>query len=195
MRNIHTALPALATRFPALASDFRTTHHILLAAGQGLVELPTQVLTAAYAMIGLAPMATAREKGLAGDPTRRLLMLNVSQTLESECHRMEPDDIATAVGVWGTLVARGAAMYRGFLTDPALRQRAAAYAAFVTQAGLDLAILLQATEERATSGVRSPLLEVRALVAEHPELRRKVGVTGRAAAQVSLSFTSAEDDS
>lgn len=186
MHNIHTALPALAKRFPVVGSDFRITHEILLAAGQGLVELPTRVLTASYAMIGIAPMSTAREKALAGDPTRRLMLLNISATLESENHRAQPEDVATAVGVWGTLVARGAAMYRGYATDPALRPRAVAYAAFVTQAGLDLAILIQEAETRATSKERGVILQVRALIAEHPALRRRANATGKAAAQVSL---------
>lgn len=186
MRNIHTALPALAKRYPAIGSDFTISHEILLAAGQGLVELPTQVLTAAYAVIGVAPMSTSREKALAGDPTRRLLMLNVSMALEAEEYRAQHEDVATAVGVWGTFVARGAAMYRGFATEPTLRQRAAAYAAFVTQAGLDLAILIQEAETRVTAKERRTLLEVRALVAEHPGLRRRANATGKAAAQTTL---------
>lgn len=193
MRNIHTALPALAVRFPSLASDFRIAHSILLAAGQGLVELPTQVLTAGYSVIGLAPTTTARDKALAGDPSRRLMLLNVASTLESEGYRPEPDDVATAEGVWGTLVGRGAAMHRGLMTDPTLRPRAAAFAAFVSQAGLDLAVIIDSAEQRVISGVNTPLLELRALLKEHPELRRRANATGKAAAQTKLSFVATAD--
>lgn len=192
MHNIHTALPALAKRFPVVGSDFRISHEILLAVGRGFVELPTQVLTAAYAVIGIALTSTAREKALAGDPTRRLMLLNISATLEAENHRAQPDDVQTAVGIWSTFVGHGAAMYRAFATDPALRQRAAAYAAFVSQAGLDLAVLVQESEKRATATERSTILEVRALIAEHPGLRRRANATGKAAAQTQL-FTGKDE--
>lgn len=192
MRNIHTALPALAVRFPSLATDFRIAHSILLAAGQGLVELPTQVLTAGYSVIGLAPMTTARDKALAGDPSRRLMLLNVASSLEEDGFRSEPDDVATAEGVWGTLIGRGAAMHRGFMTDSALRAKAAAYAAFVSRAGIELSIIIASAEGLATCGIDPRRLHLRARIAEHPELRRKANATGRAAAQVHLSFSTTD---
>lgn len=179
MRTIHTALPALAHRYPPLASEFRMIHSLLLDQGQGFVEMPSGVLTAAFEVIGLAPRRTAAERVLARDPIQAIYLLTIANSLSEDGYRSEP--ISMAVGVWTVLVARGGASYRG-RTDAA----AADYARLVQRMSFDLSLLIERAEQVRRHG-ESRIANVRAVLAENPGLRKAIAEA--AAVDAQLSFT------
>lgn len=179
MRTIHTALPVLANRHPSFAFDFRLMHKLLTEHGQGLVEMPTGVLTTAFETIGLAPRSTQIERAIAGDPVRALCLTKIASDLSKEGHISEP--IQMAVGVWSVLAARAGATYRANMGDTQARH----YAAFLTRTGFELSVIVARAEQVRVHGL-DRIANVRAVLRENPQLRKSIAEMGAVEAQLTL---------
>lgn len=179
MRTIHTALPILADRHPSFGFDFRLMHSLLTEQGQGLAEMPTGVLTAAFETIGLAPRTTNADRVIAGDPVRALCLTKIAFDLSSDGHTSEP--IQMAVGVWSVIVARGGAAYRARMDDP----HAQKYAKFLTRTAYELAVIVARAEQVRVHGM-DRIANVRAVLKENPSLRKAIVEASAAETQLSL---------
>lgn len=157
MARLGEALPALAAVFPTVAVELKLLHQALESTGQGLLELPSSTLVAAYTILceeQTSPLTPTeqRKRGVSMkiEPDRlsdrkRSLYAIVMHLTDLGYGQGDPN---VAVRVWSQAVGRAGALYGGLATHAPSPERdpAATMSAFLTDMARDLSVLVAAVE-------------------------------------------------
>jgi hypothetical protein len=139
--NVAQALQRIAAKFPTLAPELLAMNACLEGQSHGMNALPARVLAA-----GLEALVFA-----VGPYSRRLLLLDACIEVQQLDGRPSRDDFATAVGLWGVVLARAVQVYRAQvgaarITDAAAGDDAARASQIVATLCADLASITHEAE-------------------------------------------------